>query len=63
MKSELKTLYESILGGDRASTPEQVQAELDSGVAADVILNEGMIGYGRGQYRYHGLFRGLAMGA
>jgi hypothetical protein len=43
MKSELKTLYESILGGDRASTPEQVQAELDSGVAADVILNEGMI--------------------
>jgi len=43
MRPELETLYKSILEGVMASTPVEVQAALDKGVAADVILNEGMI--------------------
>jgi 5-methyltetrahydrofolate--homocysteine methyltransferase len=44
MNPELNELYESILEGQAAETEEYVQAALDAGIAAPVILNEGMIG-------------------
>ena len=44
MIPELNELYESILEGQAAETEENVQAALDAGIAAPVILNEGMIG-------------------
>lgn len=44
MNPELNKLYESILEGQAAETVENVQAALDAGIAAPVILNEGMIG-------------------
>ena len=43
MKPELEALYTSILEGDMAGAPQLVQAALDSGLAADIILNEAMI--------------------
>lgn len=44
MIPELNELYASILEGQAAETEENVQAALDAGIAAPVILNEGMIG-------------------
>jgi 5-methyltetrahydrofolate--homocysteine methyltransferase len=43
MTPELETLYENILEGDMASTPGDVQTAIDSGVAPEVVLKEGMI--------------------
>ncbi len=43
MTPELETLYENILEGDMASTPDDVQTAIDSGVAPEVVLKEGMI--------------------
>ena len=43
MTRELETLYENILEGDMASTPGDVQTAIDSGVAPEVVLKEGMI--------------------
>ena len=43
MSTELDNLYESILDGEMAVVPGNVQAALDAGIAPDVILNEGMI--------------------
>jgi len=43
MESVLKEIYESVLEGDANTTKEKVQVALDEGIAAPVILNEGMI--------------------
>ncbi len=43
MTPELETLYENILEGDMTSTPGDVQTAIDSGVAPEVVLKEGMI--------------------
>ncbi len=43
MESVLKEIYESVLEGDADTTKDKVQVALDEGIAAPVILNEGMI--------------------
>lgn len=43
MEQSLDLLYEGIMDGNMAEAPEMVQAALDSGIASDRILNEGMI--------------------
>lgn len=43
MSNELDNLYEGILDGEMAVTPDNVQAALDANIAPNVILNEGMI--------------------
>ena len=43
MEPVLNEIYEAILEGDARQTPEKVQEALDEGIAAPVILNEGMI--------------------
>lgn len=43
MSPELETLFDGVLNGDMSGTPANVQAALDAGLAADVILNTGMI--------------------
>ncbi len=43
MGSTLSEIYESVLEGDANTTRELVQVALDEGIAAPVILNEGMI--------------------
>jgi 5-methyltetrahydrofolate--homocysteine methyltransferase len=43
MEQVLEELYESILEGNANGAKDQVQAALDQGISAPVILNEGMI--------------------
>lgn len=43
MESTLSEIYESVLEGAANTTKELVQVALDEGIAATVILNEGMI--------------------
>ena len=43
METVIKEIYDGILSGDANTTPDNVQAALDEGVAASVILNDGMI--------------------
>lgn len=43
MEPVLETIFESVMEGDAAATPGNVQAALDEGISAHVILNDGMI--------------------
>jgi 5-methyltetrahydrofolate--homocysteine methyltransferase len=43
MESIIKEIYKNIMEGQSVAAKENVQAALDAGVAAPVILNEGMI--------------------
>ena len=43
MDKEFKTIYEGVIKGDAASVQQEVQASIDSGIAADDILKGGLI--------------------
>ncbi|KAA3657449.1 MAG: cobalamin-binding protein [Chloroflexi bacterium] len=43
MENVLDKIFDAILDGDMKTVPEGVQAALDSGIAAEKILHEGMI--------------------
>lgn len=43
METFIQEIYDGILAGDARETPKNVQAALDEGIPANVILNDGMI--------------------
>jgi 5-methyltetrahydrofolate--homocysteine methyltransferase len=43
MDQVIKELYETVINGENRATPEKVQAALDAGIDAGVILNDGMV--------------------